>query len=130
MVELDHSPEPWKFREIRYSNFKTRGFSVKSANGGLIREELFANIRAMANFKRIVACVNACQDLSNEELEQGLKPRLKPDLEWLMRAIQVFREDPYVRFLPEADYDYGMASHILGNWLMIEEARESKKERR
>jgi hypothetical protein len=65
MTKLEiHSPEPWEVVPHGYE-----GFQIKTQNGG----EIFTRPAQMryTNAERIVACVNACQGIPTEDLQQG-----------------------------------------------------------
>jgi len=62
---MKHTKEPWKCD--KYNN-------VNDANGRTIKVQGFAlsgGSETWANSQRIVACINACTGLTNEQLESG-----------------------------------------------------------
>lgn len=80
--ETKHTPEPWVVSAAGYGDWKFEG----GFNGTIVgkdKQVVFAGPssfkalrgeteeQATANAKRIVACVNACAGISNEDLESG-----------------------------------------------------------
>lgn len=96
---VPHTPAKWYVNSLpparwRYISDKT-GATVaavaewKADDGTLIQE--FKGTAAQANAKRIVACVNACEGISTEELELG-------EPEWLHKKyMDVIKENNALR---------------------------------
>jgi len=121
-MTMEHGPEPWKITEPK-SRVEYYSFEVTDDNGHCVNMFDFALEEDVANHKRIVACVNACAGIPSQELEQGVKPSLKPDKEWLVRAIKAYYGDRIYRLTLSDSQVEDMAEHILGNWLMVEQKR-------
>lgn len=68
---MEHTKGPWHSEECR-----TEDYAILSTNGAIVVPCLddFGHIGAVkeANARRIVACVNACEGLSTELLENVL----------------------------------------------------------
>lgn len=64
----NHTPEPWSYSGLEiigsYADDDVRKIANLSSTVGKFEIE-------KANARRIVACVNACKGLSNEDLENG-----------------------------------------------------------
>lgn len=61
-VDMKHTPEPWMACESGY---------ITRVEGGENVEEI-ADVIYSSNAARIVACVNACAGLTDEELEDAI----------------------------------------------------------
>ena len=71
MSEIEHTPGPWNFTQDEHCpecfEVKDRlGFYVATCHDGVRSEE-----NAKENARRIVACVNACEGISTENLEES-----------------------------------------------------------
>jgi hypothetical protein len=60
---MPHSPEPWKAFSLHITD--AAGDTVISAN----EDYTSTMLQSERDIRRIVACVNACQGISTEELE-------------------------------------------------------------
>lgn len=65
-----HPPEPWKVVEVwdAISEIKI----VDKNGASIVAEETFDESTENTAYQRIVLCVNACQGISNEDLEAGV----------------------------------------------------------
>ena len=68
---MKHTKEPWvaektlQGRDSSISNSRGKTIAIAYKNENIDGDDL-------ANAKRIVACVNACEGITNEALEEGL----------------------------------------------------------
>jgi hypothetical protein len=65
---MNHTKEPWEVFEWDDSQSAIHFMSVVSKLTG----EMVAAYLPIADAKRIVACVNACEGITNDVLEEGL----------------------------------------------------------
>jgi hypothetical protein len=76
----------------------------------------------VVNFERINMAVAACARYTDEELRSGLVPSLRPNAQWLHRAIRTFLMDLHLPMGDDLEWICAnLAQHILGNWLMVEQ---------
>jgi len=70
---MEHTPEPWQFKDSSYVAAKFLG---KRPNGEVFFNTRYRGVVDMteeqdiANARRIVACVNACKGIDTERLER------------------------------------------------------------
>jgi hypothetical protein len=64
-MENKHTPEPWAFCEIHADVFAPEGHVIAST----YKRQIQTNEIKVANAARIVACVNFCANIPNEQLE-------------------------------------------------------------
>ena len=68
----NHTPEPWNGKRIGIAVHYFESIDVEIALTGKSDE-------AMANARRIVACVNACAGISTDRLEKAKQLELEPE---------------------------------------------------
>jgi len=67
----NHTPEPWLINENCADEVGVLCAENTQEYGSIIPILLAYGNKANANARRIVACVNVCKGLSNEDLENG-----------------------------------------------------------
>lgn len=70
---MNHTPEPWVLSESHYGAIVSNASSDIRKNWCLSTSDtgrIYSNELAVANARRIVACVNACAGLSTDDLEK------------------------------------------------------------
>lgn len=65
-MEHRHQPEPWK---LTYDDGGLEGPALRDKDGMIV-----ADVWGKANGLRIVACVNACEGISDEALDSWMNP--------------------------------------------------------
>ena len=105
-----HTPEPWATTQsIAYA-------SIRDASGNLIADTCFSSCNGdvelgEANARRIVACVNACEGIPTDDLEDT---KLLPMLDSYGVAIQQ-RDD----LQAQVDELLKAANHLLSNVVFV-----------
>lgn len=111
MSETKHTPEPWKIDEHENHFFIMRrwGGGVEPGNSSVFGSAYGAHIgslefvgdtavptrkQAEANARRIVACVNACKQYTNDELEYGMiEKEREAEMAWERAMMAAIGED-------------------------------------
>ncbi len=103
----NHTPEPWNGKRIGISVHYFESIDAEITFTGKSDE-------AMANARRIVACVNACRGLSTDELEQhGLVSAVGTELaeleqqrdELLASLQRLISSDPHIEMFPTSELE-------------------------
>ena len=64
-MDKEHTPEPWRYSEV------IGGCWVYAGDREVLAYKHSPDHEGKANARRIVACVNACEGISTDEIEQG-----------------------------------------------------------
>lgn len=78
-----HSPEPWKICEDGIEDSQGCLIDGHVETNGIIETEFEDTTLKLTDSERVVACVNACQGISNEDLELGFVKELEERIESL-----------------------------------------------
>lgn len=78
MSEKLHTPEPWGISPDVDTHIWNKGGDIQIAACNL------DNVNSIANARRIVACVNACRSVSDEDLADDCVEKMKADRDALL----------------------------------------------
>lgn len=98
-----HTPEPWEVRSpIDVESMK----AIYSTDRGWLVFKILNSDRGRADAERIVACVNACREFSNEMLLDDGLVKLRNDRDELLAALQSAIAD--IEFAIEEGHPFGL----------------------
>lgn len=114
----NHSPEPWILSQ------GTHSLEVMDRDDNVVfyLQSDFITDPDRMNFLRAVLCVNACVDLSNEDLFHRNTPASKPDQDWLFRTVKRFRT---LYSLDTEEDIMNLVNYILKHWVLNALAEEA-----